>query len=169
MSGFDFSMLDLSTVNIPTGGSVLKPGKYVVRVKDAELQSTKSNDGSKRLWLELEDIDGAGSIQGGLNIVNRTAKAQEIGRENLKGLCFFGGHPNPNRPTDVKLLRGLVVGVIIKETKYTKDGQEKNGSEIAKFIDPYDVSPDRFVKKVVPEPVVAGPVAPGSLDDEIPF
>lgn len=74
-------------------------------------------------------------------------KATEIGREELKSLLVWGGHPNPNHPGDVASIVGLKVGVIVRANEYVKDGEKRTGSEIARFIDPADIDPANFTQR----------------------
>jgi len=161
---FNFNELNLSDAQVSTGGVSLKPGKYVVKVVDAKIGPSKKNDGSTILSLKLDDVNGGGSINHWINLLVKTsAKATEIGRDELKTLLFYGGHPNPNRPGDVSLIKGLTVGVVIVGKPYTKDGVEKMGSEVKAFIDCAEVDPSKYTPKTAPEP------KSNKFEDEIPF
>jgi hypothetical protein len=159
---FNFNELNLTDNEISTGAVILKPGKYVVKIKDTKVEPSKS--GGMIMKVKLEDVNGGGSLNHWINLLVKTsAEATRIGRSELKTMLFYGGHPNPDRPGDVNLINGLTVGVVIKEEKYTKNGMEKNGSAVAAFIDPAEVDPQRYTPK-------AAPVKKAStMDDEIPF
>ena len=121
-----FSELDLSTVTEAKGVSILQPGTYDVRVANAEWQEMNNGNGHQ-VMVELEDVDGGGSIRHWINVHHKTSKqAQEIGQRQLKSLLQFGGHPSPDKPGDIATLRGLHVGVVIgmsKERRNPNTGQ----------------------------------------------
>lgn len=151
MSGFDFRDLNLSSVEVSAGSSVLKPGKHIVRVSEAKIVPTKKNDGSKQLFIKVGGLNGEGVISHWINMhIVGSPKASEIGREELKSLLVWGGHPNPNHPGDVASIVGLTVGVIVKAKEYTKDGEERTGSVISRFIDPADIDPTNYTPKALP-------------------
>lgn len=164
---FNFNELNLSSYEI-SGGSVLPPGKYVCEVKSAKVEPTAKKDGSMRLAVKLSDLDGAGNINANINVyINGSAEATRIGRNELKSLLFYGGHPNPNSPSDVNTMIGLKVGVVVKERKYIKDGVEKTAHDVAAFIDPHEVKPEVYKKKELP--TQAAKSAQDNLADDIPF
>lgn len=164
---FNFSELNLSGAEVQSGGSMLKPGKYIATVKEVKVTPTSKNDGSVKMDLVLEAANGGGTIKHWINLYNKTsAEATRIGRNELKTLLHFGGHPNPNQPGDVALIKNLTVGLLIKEAKYTKNGVEKTGSEVGAFIDPAEVDPERYT----PRPLAAPPEKKGDgFADDIPF
>lgn len=164
MSGFDFRDLNLSSVEVSSGSSILQPGKHVVSVLEAKVSPTKANDGSKALAIKVGGLNGEGTLSHWINLYSaKSPKATEIGREELKSLLVWGGHPTPNHPGDVASIVGLKVGVIVRANEYTKDGQVRTGSEIAKFIDPADVDPANFTPKAIPA------VAPATGNFGAPF
>jgi hypothetical protein len=68
--------------------------------------------------VELEDVDGSGSIRHWINVRHKTSDmAQEIGQRQLKSLLQFGGHPNPDKPGDINTIQGLYVGVVVGMSK----------------------------------------------------
>lgn len=165
---FNFNELNLSDAEVQTGGLMLKPGRYVVKVKDAKVGDTKNRDGGKVMTVQLEDTNGGGSITHWINVASRSAEAQRIGRNELKTLLHFGGHPNPDRPGDVALIKGLVVGCIVKPSKFTKNGVEKEGSEVGNFVDPADIDPAKYTPR---PPLAQKQQAPSvnQFSDDIPF
>ena len=56
---FNFQELNLSDSEIQ-GGTMLKPGKYVVKVTECKVGPTKANDGSQAMMVKLEDVAGGG-------------------------------------------------------------------------------------------------------------
>lgn len=169
MSGFNLTDLNLSGVEVSSGGGLLKPGRYIVKTSEAKLEPLASNDGSVKIEIRLTDISGQGSMRVSLNVFNRTSpKNTEIAREQLKAMLFFGGHPNPNHPGAISTYNGLTTGVIIKEGKpYTdkKTGATRTGSDLSTFIDPSEIDPESYTPRAPLPKVSAG----HSLNDEIPF
>jgi hypothetical protein len=136
--GFNFNDLDLTGVKASAGVGVLPPGKYVVRTSKAEIGDTKKKDGSKQLSVLCTDVDGNGIITAYINVFNKTSeKATEIGREQLRALLEFGGHPSPDRPGDISTLNGLTVGIIVGRETY----EGKTSSKVKGFCLPSEVQP----------------------------
>lgn len=161
---FSFTDLDLTNVSVSTGGSMLSPGDYVAKVVDAKIIATKDKTGH-RFEAKFQDTKGGGSITYWMN-VNLPGKpeATKIGREQLKSLAYFGGHPTPDKPGDVKSFFGLTVGIRVIETTY--DG--KKSAEVQYVCDPAKFDPTSFVAK--PEPVrTATPFLAAVGGDTIPF
>lgn len=163
---FNFNELNLTDSDVNSGSVILKPGKYVAKIKDVKVAPSKKGDGSMVMSLKVEDIASGASINHWINIlVKSSAEATRIGRSELKTLLFFGGHANPDRPGDVSLINGLTVGVVVGETTYTKNGEERKGSEVKAFIDPAEVDPTKFTPKTLPEKKASG----DGFGDDIPF
>ena len=134
-----FGALDLSNVEGATGGR-LQPGTYEVEAKKAEIETFNGSDGSvgnKRLVVEFHDVSGAGDIRENFNIhFPSSEKAENIGKSNLKSFLTAAGHPDPDRPKDIRTINGLQVSVIVGMGKpYTnKNGETRQYSEIKKFV-----------------------------------
>jgi hypothetical protein len=84
---------DASTVEPRTAFEVVPPGEYLAQIVKSDLQPTKNGTG-QRLSLELDILEG--QYQGrklfdGLNIVNQSAQAQEIGQRTLSAICHAVG------------------------------------------------------------------------------
>jgi hypothetical protein len=157
-SGFSLSSLNLSGVQAASGTSVLMPGRYVCDTKNAKVEQTKDKTG-RFISVLCVDASGKGVITARLNIVNKSAEAQRIGWEQLKGLCEHGGHPNPNNPFEddtPNSLNGLRVGVVVKADSY----QGEPRSQVGGFCDP------KTVKGY--EDQQAGSIG-GDDDSDIPF
>ena len=80
---------DATAVEPRTAFEVVPPGEYIAQIVKSDLQPTKSGHG-QRLSLELDILEG--EYQGrklfdGLNIVNQSAQAQEIGQRTLSAIC----------------------------------------------------------------------------------
>jgi len=122
---WSFRDLNLTGVEVQTGGS-LKPGRYVCRVSDPKIKETRN--GGRQVEVRLTDINGSGSVRDFISVyvpgnTENAQTAQRIGRERLKSLLVFGGHPNPDEPGDIKTLDGLIVGVNVEQSEdYEKDG-----------------------------------------------
>jgi hypothetical protein len=158
MSSFSFSNLVLSGVQAAAVASVLPVGRYVCTVVSAELQDTKDKQG-KFVAVKLKDTKGKGSITARLNVFNKSAKATEIGMEQLKALLVHGGHPDPDNIGDhgIGSIKGLTVGVVVGHDSY--NGEDR--SQVTGFVDP------KTVKGYEQEATGAGKPAIG--DDDIPF
>ncbi len=165
---FNFKELSLSGVELSTSPQILTPGRYIVEVTDASLKQTKN--GGTAVELSMSDTKGGGSIRAWLNVQVPSSKpATRIGREQLKALLTFGGHPTPDNPSDIASLKGLKVGASVGKDTYTTDnGEEKTGSKLKGFFDPSEIDPD--AKPVSPSQS-SGEASSSSkdLDDEIPF
>lgn len=156
-----FKDLDLSSVEFSTRASVLPAGRHVCEVTNAEWYETKS--GGKAVKLVLSSTKGDGVLNGMLNVVNRNDVAQRIGREQLKAMLTFGGHPTPDKPGDIASLRGLKVGVSVGTEKYTDSfGEQKDGSVLKGFFDPSGLDGGSSDKG-------ADNGGDNELDDDIPF
>lgn len=175
MSGFSFRDLTLDGVDTQrTGGSSLPPGQYICEVTGAELSDTKN--GGKQVVVTLRDQDGHGEVKDFINVLLHTSEeATRIGRERLKALLVHGGHPTPDRPGDIKSLKGLKVGVIVDPDVYTnKTGQQVAGAKPRRsgcYFSPSET--DRQLGPDGRRAQVSGGGRPGpkgdGLDDEVPF
>lgn len=166
MSGFSFDNLNLSGVTVGGTSRRLKAGRFVCEIKSAVVIDTAKKDGSKKLELTLDDVAGSGAIKHNINVyLVGKPEATEIGRKELKSVLFYGGHPNPDRPGDVSSMRGLKIGVVVKDAPYTDrlTGQPKNGSEVAFVTDPAEIDPANYAPRAAAAP------AKTSIEDDIPF
>jgi hypothetical protein len=109
---FSFANLNLSAVTASTGGSVLQPGRYLVKVKDAEVTDNKSKTGK---ILKVKLVCDQGVITDNINVFHESQEAERIGLEQLKSLLVNGGHPNPDNPGDISSVKGLSVGIIVAQ------------------------------------------------------
>lgn len=170
MHGLNDPLMDLDLTNrqVKEAASILPPGRHVCVARHAELKTTPNQ---RSLNVVLEAIDGTGIITARLNVWSSNDKAREISQEQLKTLCTFGKHPNPNKPlmAGLQSLVGLPVGVVVKTGKpYEKDGRTITGVEVSGF---YQLDDAEFAKaKATPgqfRPSTKG--AGGGLNDDIPF
>lgn len=131
MAWTGFGNLDLSKVAAEGEGSKLRAGSYSCRITKAEVKDTASGNGGKVLYVTLDGVNGEGSITDRINIHNPNPQTVEIALRRLASLLRNGGHPNPNKPGDVKSMLGLVVGVHVDPEEYQdKEGQTRMGSKI---------------------------------------
>lgn len=160
---FNFRDLDLSGAGFDTGGNTLKPGKHTVEITDAELKKTSTGGFAVRVKMENDQ----GYVQDFINVKNKSEQAQEIGRRRLHTLLHEAGHPNPDKPGDIKSIVGLSVGVIVEQGEdWTDDKGEKRsgGGKPARGKCYYAVEGGGQPQK---EGQMQG--ASDSLDDSIPF
>lgn len=164
MSWNGFSNLDLSDVEVDDYAP-LETGEHEVRSTDVEIKTLGSDN--KRLIVTLSEVNGAGTIKAGFNIVHRASKqAQEIGLSQLKSFLVAGGHPNPDKPGDIMTLKGLTCRIYVGMGKpYTnKEGKQVQRAEVKRFIIDED-------KRAAP-PSGGGAWSRSvarDIDDEIPF
>lgn len=170
MHGFNDPLLDLDLTNreVKEAITLLQPGRHTCVSRHAEMKSTAKQ---RSLNVVLEAIDGSGIITARLNVWSSNEQAREIAQEQLKALCAFGKHPNPNKPLvgGLQSLVGLPVGVVVKTGKpYEKDGRMITGVEVSGF---YTLEDDVFiVAKGTPGTYRAGASrAGGGMNDDIPF
>ena len=141
---FTFNELNLSGVQVKTG-SFLKPGKHLVKIKEATME--KTNSGGAKAEIKFEALNGSGSITNWYNLfLPGKEKATQIGREQFKTLLVMGGHPSPDKPGDIGSLKGLVVGISVRENEYEKNGETRKGVEVAFAFDPYELDPVNYKK-----------------------
>lgn len=174
MSWNGFESLDLTDVNPEQGSQRLTPGSYRVKVTSADLDS---DGGNKKLIISMEDEDGNGDIRHVFNIVHKNTQAQEIARSQLKGFLIAAGHPNPDKPGDVKTIKGLKCAISVGMGKpYTNaSGNRIHTTEVKKFMSA-DSSVRGPTAEARPDLNAAGShhnESGGgrrqSLEDEIPF
>ena len=128
-------MFDLSGVNARKEFDLLPDGKYVCHCTEAKMQDTKSGTG---MMIKLTFTIAVGHHEGrkiftNLNVQNKSAKATEIGLQQLKSLLECSGYKDPNKLENVSDLEGLRVGV---KTKIKKDEQFGDRVEISFFFKP---------------------------------
>jgi hypothetical protein len=123
-----FGSLNLSGVEAEQGRKSLPPGSYTCKITRAEIKDTKDGRG-KGLVVELTDVAGTGAVEDWINVYNKNEQTMEIGQKRLKALLVTAGHPNPDRPGDVKSLLGLHVGVHVEQGEdwKDKDGNTRKG------------------------------------------
>lgn len=119
-----FGSLDLTEVEAEKGRATMLPGNYICRITNAEIKDTKDGKG-KGLVVEFKDVNGSGTCDTFINLVNRNEEAERIGRGQLKALLIAGNHPNPDKPGDINSIKGLTLGVRIEQGE---DWQDRNGN-----------------------------------------
>lgn len=154
---FSFTNLSLSGVQAATGGSVLPPGKYVAKVKEVEFVDNKNKNGKV---LKVKLVAKEGVITDNINVFHSdSAKAQEIGQEQLKSLLVNGGHPDPDNIGQHGLLsiKGLTVGIYVGSDEYNG----KESSKVKGYMKPEAVP--------VAGQAAQKPDLKSFNDDDIPF
>ncbi|PWC63976.1 hypothetical protein TSH7_09865 [Azospirillum sp. TSH7] len=139
MSDWSFRNLDLSGVDMASGATVLKPGRWVCKATEVELDMNSGKTG-RILKVKLVEVNGQGVITAKLNVQHQNADAQRIGLGELKALLTHGGHPNPEKPGDIKSVKGLVTGVTVTHDSSTyvdnKGKTRERGSQVSGYFDP---------------------------------
>lgn len=158
---FSFSSLSLSGVQAASGAAGLLPGRYIVKTKGAEISKTKDGKGAF-IRVTLVDEGGKGVITDRINVFNANAEAVRIGKEQLRALCEFGGHPDPDNlgQHGIASLNGLRVGVLVGSEEYNG---EKRG-----VVKGY-MHPDSVGTAGATAPKAAAPAAGAMSDSDIPF
>jgi hypothetical protein len=166
---WDFRNLNLANYDIQKGGQ-LPEGPHICKITNAEMNEASGGQVGQ-LVVELESLKGEGMVKDYITLFSKktdenSQKAVEIGRGRLKSILHFSGFPNADAPSDVKNLKGIVVGVYIEKGEdFVKDGVTKKGFNRPRrrgqaYFDPADlgVAKADFSK-----------VKAGSLNDDIPF
>jgi hypothetical protein len=134
--GGDWGMdLDLSDNDISGGLPRLTDGVY--DVESTEYEFKKSSSGGQMLVVTFVDFEGRGKTTFNFNVKNASAEAQRIGREQLKTFLTYGGHPNPDKPSDVpkSAMIGLKVRIVVTaDGTYVKDNKTFNSYKVARFM-----------------------------------
>lgn len=138
---FDLSSLNLAGVTAASSSGVLPVGRYVCTTKGAKVEKNKAtakDPNGLQVTVLCVDTAGKGVITARITIRNKSAEAVRIGKEQLKGLCVHGGHPDPDNPfadNTPSSLNGLTVGVVVGPDSYNGEAKSKvNG-----FCDPKTV------------------------------
>jgi hypothetical protein len=135
---FTFNDLDLSSSKVSAGGGkFLTEGRYLVKIKNAE-------------WVKSSK--GSGSTTGYYNVkVPSSTESERIGREQLKTLLYWAGHPSPDKPGDINSLKGLVVGVFVGgKAENEGTSQERTYFKVRASFDPYELDQLNYKQKPAP-------------------
>lgn len=172
MSDLSFDQLDLSDIQEVSGLRLLTPGTYKVKVTEAEYTGEA---GRKMLRVNFVDQAGHGTLRNTFNIVNPNPDAERIGRGELKAFLRNAGHPNPDKPGDVKSLIGLECVIVVGLGKKYRNsaGREVIPAEVKSFA-PADSPVTGPLQQPQSAPQQVSSLAdaaqrPAGLDDEIPF
>jgi hypothetical protein len=162
--GWSFGSLNLAGVDPEQGRKSLPPGSYTCRITKSEIRDTKDGRG-KGLVVELTDSNGTGAVEDWINVYNKNEQAMEIGQKRLKALLVSAGHPNPDRPGDVKSMLGLHVGVHVEQGEdwTDKEGNKRKGGGKPRSSGAY------FKPEGAPAPNYAERAKGPLPRDEIPF
>jgi len=120
-----FSNYDLTNTKA-NDFEVIPAGDYPAIITEVDEKPTKDGKG-KRLNLKLQILDGKyqnRTLFDGLNTVNQSAIAQQIGRGQLKAICIAINKPDPKDSSEL-LNKPLVITV-----KVGKDQNDNARNEI---------------------------------------
>lgn len=168
-----FDKLDLTGVEAQTSMR-LQSGKYIVRCSNAEVKASENSSRNRMLALQFDDEAGNGDIRVNLNIHHSSEQAQEIALRQLKSFLEEAGHPNPDKPGDVKSLVGLTVGIVVGFGKpwTDRDGKSRTSTEVKRFLSVDKIGGMRLGPDGAQPPATAANAsgrAAGGINDEIPF
>lgn len=155
------------------GFEVLPKGRYLAIIDESERKQTKAKTGE---YLEFTFIVKSPKEYAGrklwarLNIVNPSAEAQRIGREQFNSLADCCGLLHKVKKTEE--LDGKAVVLIVA----VKDGEKGDMNEVVGFqkyegAQPSAAPKGGAAKKNTPPPAAARKPAGGfdDMDDDIPF
>lgn len=131
-SGFGVD-IDLTENSVSEGLPVLKAGVYDVASADVEMVDNK---GGKMLKVVFTDLGGAGQITQNFNVVNKSAEAQRIGRDQLKTFLTHGGHVDPDHPFQhaKEAMLGLKVRIYVEhDGTYVKNNKEYDSFSVKRI------------------------------------
>lgn len=132
-SGWGGVDLDLTNNQVSEGLPVLKTGIYDAISSDVELKASKSG---KMLSVTFTDTGGAGQIKFNFNVVNASAEAQRIGRDQLKTFLTHGKHPDPDHPFNhpQSAMENLKVRIYVEhDGTYMKNNRELDSFSVKRF------------------------------------
>ena len=134
------SLVDLSKVKESDSFEALPGGQYRTIVEKAEVKETKAGTGeyiettfkvlepaqfeSRKLWGRFNIYMGNAQYDNKGEPANGAAKAEQVGKRQLKQLLKMGKHPSPDKLETVEELIGLQTITTIK--KVTDDWGTKN-------------------------------------------
>jgi hypothetical protein len=128
---------------------IIPSGDYPAIITEMEEKPTKDGTGM-RLNLKVQIIDGKyqnRTLYDGLNTVNKSAVAQQIGRAQLKAICIALNNPNPKDSSEL-LNKALMVTV--------KIGKDQNGNPRSEVKGYKARLTTARVVEVVAQPTAAG-------------
>ena len=180
----NFTQLDMTGVeakgDAASGAFFSEDGIYDGVCTDIEFKTTKKGDG-KLVVVDLCDAAGR-SITHRFNVSNKSEVAQRIGRAQFKFFLTVGGHPNPDKPTDVKSVIGLPCRFEIRmgepQTKNDGSGATIRFPEIIGFkelsTNRVDLATAQAAQSTAKKAAAAKDAPPatkpgGTTDDDIPF
>lgn len=135
----------------------IKEGDFAATILDAALKETRNRDGTM-LVLTLE-TDGGVRIVDRLNLINKSQKAEKIGRDRLKTLLHHCGLPVDNFQY-ASILVGKRLTIRVKKES-APDGNDY--PRVAKYFSAQ--APKGLSENLPPE----GEAPPPGNTDDIPF
>ena len=144
-----FSGLGLESIEPNKTFELIPAGDYPAIITEMEEKSTKDGTGM-RLSLKIQILDGRyqnRTLYDGLNTVNASAVAQQIGRQQLKSICVALNNPNPQNSSEL-LNKALMITV--------KVGKDQNGNPRSEVKGYKARLTTARVAEVVAQPTAAG-------------
>lgn len=151
----DFSFADLNLSNVApqeARKAGLPEGLHVIKIVDAKVLPEKSRNGYTEVQITGEGVHVDGIVSDRIAVAHNDAEFAKTdkgivgkntqgkvvlgGMTNIRSLCEFGGHPNPEKPGDIATLKGLVVGAKVVKEEYQKEGETRRISKFAQY-DPF--------------------------------
>lgn len=152
---------DLTTT---AAAGLVPPGKYTLQVIESEVCATKAGTGQYiKFTFEILDGEYRGKrIYSNCNFANPNETAQRLGREWLKSLATYSGHPNPNVIRDTQELHGrpVIGSVIVKDGgEYADSNEIKGFAKVAGQPAAAPPAPAAPAAAPAPAPAAPAPVA----------
>lgn len=175
-SSSDLDGIDLTDNTVSEGLPLLKTGIYdATSQKGIEIKKSKTG---KMLAVVFQDDAGSGQITFNFNVINSSAEAQRIGRDQLKTFLTHGGHGNPDQPfkQPITNMEGLKVRIYVEhDGTYVKNNQTRDSYAIKRFAkqDKANPAPGKTAELArsggATRSSGGGTSVHSPLDDEIPF
>lgn len=123
---------------------VVPTGTYTVKVGKADIIDTKTGGSAIIFGYEIQDGEYAGKmIKDFVNVINSSAKAQEIGLQRLKTVAFATGYTNDQIDDTDDLICGEEFKVTVEEVQ---DGEYRN-NKIKAVLVTRDLTPKKSESK----------------------
>lgn len=156
MAKFGFDTSDVQPDTGAGGGGSYEPfppGEYIIKALEAEEKTTSKGDGTYiKVKFEVVKGEHAGRLLWqNFNVVNQSAKAQQIGRQQLVAWAAACGKPDAD-DTDKLLEKPCRAEIIIEKGS----GGYSDSNKVKAFL--FD-STGETAKAAAPKPAAAKPAA----------
>jgi hypothetical protein len=165
MAKFGFDTSDVTPDTGAGGGGSYEPfppGEYIVKALEAEEKTTSRGDGTY-IKVKFEVVKGEHTgrlLWQNFNVVNQSAKAQQIGRQQLVAWAAACGKPDAD-DTDKLLEKPCRAEVIIEKGT----GGYSDSNKIKAFL--FDAA--ETAKPAAPKPAAPKPAAPAAAKSANPW